>query len=329
MFTTWRAERKLYLGGRLRRLRRELGLNQSAMAGEIGVSPSYLNHLERNQRPVTAQVLLQLAEVYDVDLRSFAAEGGEGTGVDQLAEIFADPMFADIGIPRYELLEVGRQRAVGRRRGLAALRGPGRAAAASGRRRRPTRPSLVTPEAWVRDHIQAQRNHFPYIEEAAETLAGALGDPAAMFEALRRRLQRGVRDRDAGGAARAARCRLSQHYDLHRKRLMLSALLRPESRTFGAAYQLALVEFGPMLKRMVETAGAARRADPPPAPHEPRQLCRRRDHDALCAPSSPRPRSIATTSTGSAPISAPASSRSRTASPPSAAPARAASPSSC
>ena len=51
------AERKLYLGRRMKRLRREVGLNQSAMAAEIGVSPSYLNHLERNQRPVTAQVL--------------------------------------------------------------------------------------------------------------------------------------------------------------------------------------------------------------------------------------------------------------------------------
>ena len=100
------AERKLYLGGRVRRLRRELGLNQSAMAAEIGVSPSYLNHLERNQRPVTAQVLLRLAEAYDVDLKSFAAEGADGTGPEQLAEIFADPMFADFGIPRYELLEV-------------------------------------------------------------------------------------------------------------------------------------------------------------------------------------------------------------------------------
>ena len=99
-------ERKLYLGRRLKRLRRELGLNQSAMAAEIGVSPSYLNHLERNQRPVTAQVLLRLAEVYDVDLKSFAAEGGEGTGPAQLAEIFADPMFAGLAVPRYELVEV-------------------------------------------------------------------------------------------------------------------------------------------------------------------------------------------------------------------------------
>ncbi len=247
-------ERKLFLGGRLRRLRRELGLNQSAMAGEIGVSPSYLNHLERNQRPVTAQVLLKLAEVYDVDLRSFAAEGGEGTGVDQLAEIFADPMFADIAIPRYELLEVV-DNAPSVADAVARLY-----AALVERRQHPAggvpdETSPVTPEAWVRDYIQAQRNHFPYIEEAAETLAGALGDSGAMFEALRRRLREGF-----GIEARIVPPELldflSQHYDLHRKRLMLSSLLRPESRTFGAAYHLALVEFGPMLKRMVETAGA-------------------------------------------------------------------------
>jgi len=40
---------------------RELGLTQTRMAEDLGVSPSYLNHLERNQRPVTAQVLLRLA----------------------------------------------------------------------------------------------------------------------------------------------------------------------------------------------------------------------------------------------------------------------------
>jgi len=56
------AQRKLFLGARLRRLRRERGLNQAAMADEIGISASYLNHLERNQRPVTAGILLRLAE---------------------------------------------------------------------------------------------------------------------------------------------------------------------------------------------------------------------------------------------------------------------------
>lgn len=251
------AERKLYLGGRLRRLRRELGLNQSAMAGEIGVSPSYLNHMERNQRPVTAQVLLRLTEAYDLDLKAFAAEGADGTGPEQLGEIFADPMFADLGIPRYELVEIANSApavadAVSR---LYAAYAELRRRPADGDIEAPT----LTPEGWVRDHIQAQRNHFPYLEEAAETLAGALGDPLAIAEPLRRRLKEAF-----GIEARVVPPELldgaSQHYDLHRKRLMLSALLRAESRTFAIAYQLALIEFRPLLERMIEAAA------PPDAP---------------------------------------------------------------
>ena len=52
-------DRKLFLGARMKRMRRELGLTQTRMAEDLGVSPSYLNLLERNQRPVTAQVLLR------------------------------------------------------------------------------------------------------------------------------------------------------------------------------------------------------------------------------------------------------------------------------
>src|SRR5436305_9920887 len=247
------AERKLFLGREMRRLRRELGLNQSAMAAEIGVSPSYLNHLERNQRPVTAGVLLRLAEAYDVDLRSFATEGGEGTGVDQLAEIFADPMLGGFAVPRYELVELADN-------APAAADAVSRLYAALVElRRRPAdaeadapAPAL-SPQSWVRDHIQAQRNHFPALEEAAETLAGALGDPLGIAEPIRRRLKEGY-----GVEARIVPPELleaaSQHYDLHRKRLMLSALLRPESRSFALAYQLALMEFRPLLARMVELA---------------------------------------------------------------------------
>ena len=70
------ADRKLFLGARLKRLRRDLSLTQTAMAADLGVSPSYLNHIERNQRPVSAQLLLRLAETYDVDLRTLN-QGGE------------------------------------------------------------------------------------------------------------------------------------------------------------------------------------------------------------------------------------------------------------
>src|SRR6185312_4331027 len=99
-------QRKLFLGARLKRLRRERGLNQSKMAEELGVSASYLNHLERNQRPVTAGILLRLAETFDVDVKSFAADTPEAGGASQLSEIFSDPMLGDLGVSRYELVEL-------------------------------------------------------------------------------------------------------------------------------------------------------------------------------------------------------------------------------
>ena len=98
---------KLFLGHRLRRLRRDHQMSQTDMATSLAISPSYLNHLERNQRPVTAALLLKLAEQYEVDVRSFAANGGGAkTGPDALVEIFSDVLLSDLGVPRYELVEL-------------------------------------------------------------------------------------------------------------------------------------------------------------------------------------------------------------------------------
>jgi hypothetical protein len=231
------------------------------MAAELGVSPSYLNHLERNQRPLTAQVLLRLAQSYDVDLKSFTAEG-EGTGAEDLAEILANPLFSDLGIPRYELVEVadnapGVANAISRLYTALLERGAPREASDGVEAR-------VTPENWVRDYIQAQRNHFAYIDEAAETLAGALGDQLAIFSTLRKRLRDGF-GIDTRIVPPETLDASSQHYDHHRKRLMLSELLRPESRRFALAYQLALFELRPLLNRMLDSAA-------PPDPQTRRML---------------------------------------------------------
>ncbi|HRJ63837.1 MAG TPA: helix-turn-helix transcriptional regulator, partial [Brevundimonas sp.] len=96
------ADRKLFLGGRLKRLRRDLALTQTAMAGDLGVSPSYLNHIERNQRPVSAQLLLRLADTYDVDLRTLGQSAGPASEAE-LAEAFADPIFQGMAVPRQEI----------------------------------------------------------------------------------------------------------------------------------------------------------------------------------------------------------------------------------
>ena len=118
--------------------------------------------------------------------------------------------------------------------------------------------SLITPETWVRDYIQAQRNHYPELEEASETLGGALAHPLSVAEPLRQRLKEAW-----GVEVRVVEPEVledaSQNYDPQRRVLMLSSLLRPENRTFGIAYQLALLEFAPIIARMLE---AARAPDP-------------------------------------------------------------------
>ena len=245
---------KLFLGHRLRRLRRDHQLSQTDMAQSLAISPSYLNHLERNQRPVTATLLLKLAEQYEVDVRAFAANGGGAkTGPDALGEIFSDVLLSDLGVPRYELVELANNApsiADAIARLYTALKEAGRnpSLANAGDAR-----ALVTPENWVRDYIQQHRNHYPELEEAAETLGGALSDPLSMSEPMRRRLK------DAWGiGARVVQQselgNVSQLYDPERRQFLLSSQLRPENRTFALAYQLALVEFAALLDRMVAEA---------------------------------------------------------------------------
>ena len=223
------------------------------MAAELGISASYLNHLERNQRPVTAPVLLRLAEAFDVDVKAFASDGGESAGAEQLSEIFSDPILADLGVARFELIELA-DNAPAAADAIVRLytalrelqRQPADETGADPR-------VLITPETWVRDYIQAQRNHFPELEEGAETLGGALGDPLSVAEALRRRLKEawGVESRVVDPEMLDD---VSQHYDPQRRTFMLSTLLRPENRTFGLAYQLSLLEFGPLIERMLDGA---------------------------------------------------------------------------
>src|SRR4051794_22978282 len=184
-------QRKLFLGARLKRLRRDRGLNQSQMAGDLGISASYLNHLERNQRPVTAGILLRLAQGFDVDVKTFASESGEGGGANQLSEIFSDPMLADLGVSRYELVELADNAptvAEGISRLYTAFRELQRQPAETETAGADPR-ALITPETWVRDYIQAQRNHWPELEEASETLGGALVHPLSTAEPLRQRLK--------------------------------------------------------------------------------------------------------------------------------------------
>ena len=75
------------------------------MAEGLEISPSYINLIERNQRPVTAQILLRLAETYDLDLRDLAT-ADEDRFFAELNEIFSDPLFRQIDLPKQELRDL-------------------------------------------------------------------------------------------------------------------------------------------------------------------------------------------------------------------------------
>src|SRR5262245_33893144 len=85
-------ERAPALGKKVRSLRTSAGLSQAALAERLQVSPSYLNLIEHDRRPLTAPLLIRLAQVLDLDLRAIASEEGARIAAD-LLEVFADPLF--------------------------------------------------------------------------------------------------------------------------------------------------------------------------------------------------------------------------------------------
>ena len=52
---------KTFMGVRLRALREERGLSAGRAGAALGLSPSYLNQIEQNQRPLTVPVLLKIS----------------------------------------------------------------------------------------------------------------------------------------------------------------------------------------------------------------------------------------------------------------------------
>ena len=77
------AERKVFAGPRLRRMRMDMGLSQTDMAGRLDISPSYLNLIERNQRPLTVQVLMKVSSVFNVDVAELQSDT-DGTVIEAL-----------------------------------------------------------------------------------------------------------------------------------------------------------------------------------------------------------------------------------------------------
>src|SRR5947209_1976522 len=92
------------LGAKLRALRRRENLTQVDLADRLGISPSYLNLIENNRRPLTAPLLIKLAQTFQLDLTAFAT-GDDARLTSDLLEAFGDPLFEAHGLTNADVRE--------------------------------------------------------------------------------------------------------------------------------------------------------------------------------------------------------------------------------
>lgn len=223
------------------------------MADRLAISPSYLNLVERNQRPVSAALLVKLVESFDFDPRALAA-AGPGGGEAALRRRLADPMFADLEIDRGELAEWMAAAPGGAEafaRAFDRIGGAGRAAEPA---------AEADPIGLVRDEIGRWRNHFADLDAAAEALADELRlGSADLYGAIaeRLRVRHGLMLRVLPVEAMPDRLR---RLDLHARQLQLSEMLDPASRTFQAAFQLGAIEAKGEIEGLLRGAAFRERA---------------------------------------------------------------------
>lgn len=262
------------LGARVKALRRKEGLSQAQLAQRLGVSASYLNLIENDRRPLTAELLLKLTDILpDVDVRAFAARE-DASLITELQEALDHPMFESAGLTNADVKELvagspataramltlwrAYERSQHEVDTLAERLGDGDEGLPVERHRYPSEE--------VSDLIQSHMNHFPALEEGAERLwrdAGLEHDD--LYRGLVRYLERvhRVRVRVARWGERSG---VLRRFDKERGELVLSELLPTRSRSFQLAHQLALLTERGTLERLA--------ADPRLTTEEARTLMR-------------------------------------------------------
>jgi predicted transcriptional regulator/DNA-binding XRE family transcriptional regulator len=165
---------KIFAGDRLRRLRDERMMSQSALAGRIGISSSYLSQIEADQRPLTRSLVLKVAEHFGVKPDYFAEAEDLRLATD-VREAGGDPFFSS-PMSMAEATAVVRA-APGVARGFLDLY---RAYLALEEEHRSLQTQLASEQAGsasrfpydeVRDWVQTNRNYFDDLDRAAESLS--------------------------------------------------------------------------------------------------------------------------------------------------------------
>jgi len=238
------------LGGKVRALRRRLGLTQVRMAERLGISASYLNLIEHEKRPLSAALLIRLTQHFDVDLASFATDGDAQLQAD-LMEIFGDPMFESHNLTNTDIRDLVRQSpAISRALiTLFASYNSAKESAENLASRVLGQAPVVSqrlPSEEVSDLIQRRNNYFPALEAAADLLwRRSSFDKDDIYTGMVTYLREECDVRVRVVTQRADRA--VRRYDPDRREIAISEVLAPRSRHFQIAHQIGLLTQGSVL----------------------------------------------------------------------------------
>jgi predicted transcriptional regulator/plasmid maintenance system antidote protein VapI len=257
---------KTYMGVRLKTLREQRGITQAALAQALNLSPSYLNQIENNQRPLTVPVLLRLQSSLGIDLQFFS-EDEEARLISEVREVVAEaagqepvsmaevqamvgqmPAMAQVLVRLHKRCRTAEERLMLLADGIDGDRNP----------QRSTTP--LQPYEEVRDFFYERHNHMAVLDERAEQLfeqlhrssraarggsalavsdTGAGGDLVALLE---RHLSK-VHGVSVVNASRMGdRADVVRAFDPSARTLSLSADIESGQRAFQLATQIARLD---------------------------------------------------------------------------------------
>jgi predicted transcriptional regulator/DNA-binding XRE family transcriptional regulator len=248
------------LGPKVRGLRRRENMTQSQLADKLGISPSYLNLIENNRRPLTAPILIKLAQLFQLDLHTFAGSDDQRLVAD-LLEVFGDPLFESHGLTNVDVRELAASSPAAARAVLTLYRAFRAAREQSSTMAAELSADGVTgvggprlPNEEVNDLLQRHMNYFPELEAAAEDIwKSGKFDEHDVYQGLVQLLERtlGVTVHVVRAAAERSAVR---RYDPARKVLTVSEILPPRTRRFQLAHQIGLLSQGAVLERITRDA---------------------------------------------------------------------------
>ena len=255
-------KKKLIIGPRIKRIRSQLALTQAEFARRLDVSATYINLIERNQRPVSAALLLKLAEEFDINVADLAQDMDAGL-VNELVNALRDPVFGDTQISKSELEDlVGVSpetikaflRLHERYRELA-LRAYSDANPLADREKVELLEESARPVEQVRQFLHDRSNYFAELDETAVQFYAELTATRKPVEvAIQERLEdkHKLRIRVLPSSAMPSSF---TYFDRHRSGIDISELLHPTGRQFQLAFQLGLLEHRELIEQIVMGSG--------------------------------------------------------------------------